>query len=161
MEHDRTYERPQVTLHWLTAKKLETFAAAATMPVATFAALCVRAGSEQHAHMVEDRAALAAHPCPRCADAFRVNWEGTPDEVANPVHMESKRYKVPLDTEDLARLDALAEAEFTDRPALLTWLVGRGLDSQGTPAGKDAWRELASKLLADGVTFPKRSRPWS
>jgi hypothetical protein len=79
MEHDRDTERPAATLHWLTVKKLECFAEAAAMPVAAFAAQCVRAGFERHAEMAEDRDALAAQPCGRCARTFRINWDA-PDE---------------------------------------------------------------------------------
>ena len=154
MENDRDTKRPAATLHWLTVKKLECFAAAAAMPVAAFAAQCVRAGFERHAHMAKDRDALVAQPCARCARAFRMTWQA-PDEVRNPRTGESKRLKIPLDAEALARVDALAEAEFTDRPSILNWLVVHGLSGQQVQGGREAWREFAGKFLADGGTIPK------
>ena len=104
--------------------------------------------------MADDRDALTAQPCGRCARTFRMNWDA-PDEIRNPRAGEAKRLKVPLDAEALARVDALADAEFTDRPSMLNWLVVFGLNRQRVEGGRDAWREFAGKFLADGGTIPK------
>ena len=76
--------------------------------------------------------------------------------MSTPQGDEAKRLKIPLEGDDLARVDALAEAEFTDRPTTLNWLVVFGLRAQPKDEdGRNNWREFAGKFLADGGTIPK------
>jgi hypothetical protein len=63
-------------------------------------------------------------------------------------HERLERYMV-------AQVDALAEAEFTDRPAMLNWLVVFGMGAHRSKDGDAAWREFAGKFLSDGGAIPK------
>jgi hypothetical protein len=126
-EQDRDSERPMATVHRITRKRIEMYAAAEDLPITTAAARLVRAGLVRHAFIDRERIELSRKE-------FRENYMLPPSPEAG----EGARIKVPLEAEELSQIKKLAIREFETLPSILNRLLLWGFHE--VPHSSGYWR---------------------
>lgn len=145
-EYDRDSERPMATVHRITRKRIEMYAAAEDLPITTAAARLVRAGLIRHAFIDRERIA-----CSR--KEFSENYLLPPSPEAG----EGARIKVPLEAEELSQIKELAIREFENLPSILNRLLLWGFHGvPHSPKYWQAWTALINERyrmsVAEGAT---------
>lgn len=139
-EQDRDSERPMATVHRITRKRIEMYAAAEDLPITTAAARLVRAGLVRHAFIDRERVA-----CSR--KEFGEMYLLPPSPEAG----EGVRIKVPLEADELSQIKELAIREFENLPSILNRLLLWGFHE--VPHSRPYWRAWTA-LINDRCGAP-------